>query len=132
MSERFKVRIEYLQPSQLYISKDKLRAIRNKETLKSVPVPVIDFDGKLVMADGHTRAVAAIIEGRDSIFIEITDEKLDLEAYEECVKWCVEEGVFTPYDLVGRIINHEDYRVLWYERCERLHEELKSKRRCLD
>ncbi|PVD15381.1 hypothetical protein V512_000260 [Mesotoga sp. Brook.08.105.5.1] len=128
MSERFKVRIEDLQPSQLYISKEKLRAIRKKETLKSVPVPVIDLDGKFVMADGHTRAIAAIIEGYDSIFIEITDEKLDLEEYKECVKWCVEEGVFTPYDLVERIINHDDYEVLWYERCERLHEELKLKR----
>jgi len=49
-------------------------------------------------------------------------------AYEECVKWCLEEGIFTPYDLVGRIIIYEDYRILWYERCERLHEELKSKR----
>jgi len=128
MSKRFSVRIEYLQPSQLYISKDKLRAIRNEETLKSVPVPVIDIDGKLVMADGHTRAMAAILEGHDSIIIEITDEKLDLEEYMECVKWCIEEGISTPYDLVGRIIDHEDYRVLWYERCECLHEELKLKR----
>lgn len=77
--------------------------------------------------NGHTLAVAAIIEAQDSMLVEITDERLDLEAYEECVKG-VEEEIFTPYDLVGRIINHEDYRVLWYERCERLHEELKLKR----
>ena|GEM_PF-3392755 len=34
-------------------------------------------------------------------------------------------GDFQPFDFVCRIIIHEDYRMLWYERCERLHKELK-------
>ncbi|WP_367357757.1 hypothetical protein [Mesotoga sp.] len=84
MSERFKVRIEDLQPSQLYISEDKLRAIRNKETLKNVPVPVIDLDGILVMADGRSRSITAIIEGQDSMLVEITDENLDLKHRRMC------------------------------------------------
>ena len=50
--------------------------------------------------NGHTRAVAAIIEAQDSMLVEITDEKLDLEAYEESVKG-VKEEIFTPMTLLA-------------------------------
>jgi hypothetical protein len=70
-------RRERLAARWLYLSYDKLRAIQNGDTLKSDPVPVIDLDERLAMADGHTRVVEALIEGQDSMFVEITDENLD-------------------------------------------------------
>ena len=66
-------RRERLAARWLYLSYDKLRAIQNGDTLKSDPVPVIYLDERFAMADGHTRAVAAIIEGEESIFVEVTD-----------------------------------------------------------
>ena len=37
--------------------------------VKSVSIPVIHLDEILAITDGHTRAVAAIIEGQDSVLV---------------------------------------------------------------
>jgi hypothetical protein len=77
-------RRERLAARWLYLSYDKLRAIQNGDTLKSDPVPVIDLDGILVMADGRSRSITAIIEVQDSMLVEITDENLDLKHRRMC------------------------------------------------
>ncbi|PIJ61310.1 hypothetical protein [Mesotoga sp. H07.pep.5.3] len=64
--------------------------------MKSVPFPIIYIDERLAMAHGNTRTVAAttIIEGQDSMVVEITDEKQDLEANKKCMNWCLQKGIF--------------------------------------
>ena len=61
--EIVKLRLRDLQPSQFYISAGKLKAIErwlHPEDLSGFqPIPVKLLDGKPVMTDGHTRAVAA-------------------------------------------------------------------------
>ena len=110
-----------LQPSQLYISVGKLRFVRewlnpdDKDNFD--PIPVKDFNGRILMTDGHTRAVAAHLAGWDCVPVYWDEDELDMRAYSLDVKWCGEEGIQNPVDLTGRIVPHKDYERLWRKRC---------------
>ena len=60
-----------LQPSQFYISEKKLRDIEawlNPAELSCFePIPIKLLDGRPVMTDGHTRAVAALRAGLEAV-----------------------------------------------------------------
>ncbi|MCL1793958.1 MAG: GNAT family N-acetyltransferase [Oscillospiraceae bacterium] len=119
--KRFMIPIAGLQPSQLYISEGKLRLVRewfdpdNAERFD--PIPVKRLDGKTLMTDGHTRAVAAHLAGWDSVPAYWDEDELDMRAYAMDVKWCGEEGIRNPALLAGRIVPHKDYERLWRKRC---------------
>ncbi len=122
-----------VQPSQLYISSEKLRRVCERfdpyrpEDLE--PVPVRTLDGRLVYTDGHTRALAAHLAGWKALPAVLEEDDLDWEAYRICVEWCRSEGVFTVADLATRVVDPRDYERLWLDRCRRMHEEL-GRRRC--
>lgn len=120
-SERFELSISELQPSQLFISEGKLRLVREwfDQANKALfdPVPVKRLDGRIIMTDGHTRAVAAYLAGWDTIPVYWDNDDLDMRAYAIDMKWCGEEGIHSPIDLAGRIIPHKDYEQLWRKRC---------------
>lgn len=40
-----------------------------------------------------------------------------MRAYAMDVKWCGEEGIYSPIDLAGRIVPHKDYERLWRKKC---------------
>ena len=121
MNELFRIDILKLQPSQLYINKEKLSEIKRKiddEGIESLePVPVKKLDGKLMMTDGHTRALALLQMGMTEILVEWETEELGWDEYRDCVRWCDEEGINTVVDLENRIINNDDYQILWLKRC---------------
>jgi hypothetical protein len=57
-------KLDHLQPSQLYISQDKLSAVQTTTDYSSPegvqPIPVKDLGGLRVMTDGHTRALCRL------------------------------------------------------------------------
>lgn len=118
---RFSLPLSALQPSQLYISEGKLRLVRewfdpkNKDLFD--PLPVKRAGDRFIMTDGHTRAVAAALAGWESVPVYIDDSDLDMRAYAIDVKWCEEENISSPYELVNRIVPHFDYERLWRKRC---------------
>jgi hypothetical protein len=118
---KFMFPIPDLQPSQLYISEGKLRLMRewfnSGDTNVFDPIPVKRFNGKTLMTDGHTRAVAAHLAGWDSVPVYWDEDELDMRAYAMDVKWCDEEGIHSPFDLAERIVPHKDYERLWRKRC---------------
>jgi len=124
--------IESIQPSQLYISSEKLERVGEwfdpgrPEDFE--PVPVKMLDDRLVYTDGHTRALAAHLAGWTTLSAVWEEDDLDWEAYRISVEWCRSEGVFTVADLAARIVNPKDYERLWLDRCRKMHEELG--RRC--
>ena len=69
------------------------------------------------MTDGHTRAVAAHLAGLGEVPIYWDEDELDMRAYVMDVKWCDEERINSPLDLIERIIPHKDYERLWRKRC---------------
>ena len=115
------IRLCDLQPSQLYISREKLARVQaelNPHCLQSIDsIPYTDLDGLLVMTDGHTRAFAAYLAGFDAIPAYPDPDELDWEAYRICVGWCHAEGVYSIADLAGRLLDAEDYERLWHDRC---------------
>ena len=119
--KRFMFPIAELQPSQLYISEGKLRLVREWLEINDMdnfdPIPVKKLDGKTMMTDGHTRAVATHLAGLDSVPVYWDEDELDMCAYAMDVKWCDEEGIRNPIDLAGRIVPHKDYERLWHKRC---------------
>ncbi len=120
-AEVFEMPISDLQPSQIYISKGKLGLVR--EWFEPAgrtgfdPIPVKILEGRTVITDGHTRAVAACLAGWDSVPVYFDTDALDMKAYAMDVKWCDEEGIRSPQDLAERIVSHKDYERLWFKRC---------------
>ncbi len=53
---------------------------------------------------------------------------MDWEAYRICVQWCRQEGIDTIADLQDRIVEPDDYQVLWLDRCRIMQEELQAAR----
>jgi len=84
-TKAFEANLDDLQPSQLYISSDKLAAVERSmhelENWHDVLVPVKRLTSKTVLIDGHTRALAAFRQGRSVIRAYWETEELDWEAY---------------------------------------------------
>ncbi len=126
LSNSFLIDLLSIQPSQLYINKKKLAKILEEERERVIPIK--QLNNKIIFTDGHTRAYAAYIQGKKQITVEWDDEELDWEAYQICVDWCIAEKITTITDLVDKIIEDEEYQILWLERCRVMQEELKEKR----
>lgn len=118
-----------LQPSQFYISKNKIKEIEKwfKEDLSNFdPIPVKLLDGRLVMTDGHTRAVVAIMHGIDKVKVVEDNDDLSWDMYRKCVEECLNQGINSPYDLVNRIVDEDAYHKLWDKWCDNMQEEFKK------
>jgi hypothetical protein len=128
----FEMELAAIQPSQLFISVEKLNQVEknyaplNPETLPPIPIKRLGDD--IVFTDGHTRALVAHLYGFEKIRVFWDADELDWEAYEICVCWCKEARIRTIADLKGRIVSQEDYKVLWYQRCDQLHHDLAMRR----
>ncbi|MHA1452098.1 MAG: hypothetical protein ACTSRD_04480 [Promethearchaeota archaeon] len=130
MVEIFQMKILNIHPSQLYISNQKLQLIQetlNPEDPRLVePIPIKNLNGKTIFVDGHTRAVALHLLGQKTMPVYWEYEELDWNMYEICVQWCVDEGVYSIIELANRIVSHEEYKILWYKRCDDLHSSLQQ------
>ena len=132
MPKVFKYPLLQLQPSQLFISREKLTHVLKQIDFnlpeKMAPIPIKSLSEEIIYTDGHTRALAAHQRGLTEIPIVWDEDDLDWEAYEICVGWCMEEGIYTIADLKDRVISHQEYKKLWYERCTKMQNNLKEKR----
>lgn len=124
--------IKSLQPSQLFISREKLTKVQSMYDCTTPmgisPIPIKKLDGLWVMTDGHTRALAAHLAGLLEVPTFPDPDDLDWEAYRICVGWCHAVKIFSVADLVDRVVTPEDYERLWYDRCRKMQAELKKSR----
>ena len=136
MTKTFQMKLDSIQPSQLYISSEKLdRVMKSLERSKPIsiePIPIKKLGKQVVFLDGHTRALAAFLLGFSEIPVyywkdENEDDKLDWDEYEVCIEWCTEEGIHTISDLKNRIVSHKDYKILWLDRCRKMQQDLEVK-----
>ncbi len=117
-----------LYVSQLYVNETKLLSVQSWLTPAGrqhcEPLPVYDFgDGNLTLTDGHTRAVALLLQGM-MCSVRYDDDDIvtgpeGLKAYRTTIGWCRDAGVCTVADLCGRIVKETQYQTLWLERCRR-------------
>ena len=130
MPKTFMMKLDKIQPSQLYISSEKLSNVMKNFNANSIePIPVKKLGGDIIFVDGHTRAFAAYLHGLKEIPVYWEYEELDWEAYKICVEWCKKEGIYTIADLENRVIPHREYEILWYRRCEEMQRNLEAKRK---
>ena len=119
-----------LQPSQFYISQAKLSNIQAwfcKDDLSNFePLPVKVLDGIPILTDGHTRAVAAILAGLESVPLVYDEDELDWNLYRYCVEQCNQKGIHSPYDLVDRVISAYEYEEKWIGWCEQISSKLQQ------
>ncbi|MEM3388122.1 MAG: hypothetical protein QXU11_06255 [Thermoproteota archaeon] len=132
MAKVFRMRLEDIQPSQLYICFEKLCEVMKRfnpsDPWSIEPIPVKKLGDEVIFVDGHTRAFAAFLCGVSEVPVYWEAEELDWEAYEICVKWCRESGIRRISDLRNRVVPQKDYEILWYRRCEEMQQELEKKR----
>lgn len=123
-----RVPLHDLQPSQLYVSEEKLKAVLaawpDRDVASLGPVPVRRYGNRLVTTDGHTRLLAAYRAGLDAVYVVDDADELDDEAYEICVGWCLAEGVRSVADLDARVLDAAAFERLWLARCHRMHQDL--------
>ncbi|MCD6240006.1 hypothetical protein J7K27_00590 [Candidatus Bathyarchaeota archaeon] len=133
MPKTFMMRLDKIQPSQLYISSEKLSEVMktfNPNDPNSIePIPIKRLRNDIIFVDGHTRAFAAFLHGLKKVPVYWEDEELDWEAYKICVEWCKKEGIHTIADLKNRVIPHRKYEILWYRRCEKMQQDLEAERK---
>lgn len=133
-----------LQPSQSLVSERKFRVMLEwwdaddpTANLADDPLPylhpvedlgldsgVVAAD-RVVLADGHTRALAAVLTGVESVPVvrEPDRDGLSMDVYRPCVDWCLDEDFREPADLVGRVVSHERHLEEWVDRCRALADE---------
>lgn len=132
MVDSFQMELRKIQPSQLYISKQKLAKIKEKFNPKDIStldvIPIKEIKNTIFYTDGHTRAFAAYQAGFTKVPVIWEDEELDWELYQICINWCNDEGIYSIAGLNDRVIDHKNYELLWYKRCDDLHKELMIKR----
>ncbi|MHA1912187.1 MAG: hypothetical protein ACTSYA_10875 [Candidatus Kariarchaeaceae archaeon] len=126
MSNSFLMDLLSIQPSQLYINKDKLAKVFEENQERAIPIK--QLNDRIIFTDGHTRAFAAYLQGNKQIEVEWDEEKLDWEAYQICVGWCIAEKITSIADLKDKIIENNDYKILWLEKCRVMQDELEKRR----
>ncbi len=126
------LKLKDLQPSQFYISERKLRDVKNwfnpTDLTNFDPIPVKMLDGLPVMTDGHTRAVAALLAGLESVPLVWDDDELSWDMYRRCVQECKAQGIRSPMDLLTRIIAESEYRQKWDAWCDEMQAEVEQSR----
>ncbi|EGD29692.1 GNAT family acetyltransferase [Streptococcus sanguinis SK72] len=112
--------IAQIQPSQFYLSREKLDRICidfAKGELK--PLPVKRMDGKVFFTDGHSRAFKAYQAGLSHIPVYYDRDELNWDFYRYCLQTCQEKGIFSISDIQNRILSKEDYQTKWLDWCKR-------------
>ena len=119
--DTFEARIADIQPSQLFLNDEKLKAVQRQagEGRELDPVPVMWHEGRLVALDGHHRLYIHFVRGDESIAVYLDKECINTETYAVAVKWCRDEGITSIKDLSTRIIDRDSYKVVWIEKCQR-------------
>jgi hypothetical protein len=124
MLDIFIMKLNQIQPSQLFISSDKLsEVLKDYDRLKPEllePLPVWKLGDQVILTDGHTIALAAYLRGFSEIRVYWDDEELDVDAYQILVEWCKKEGIHSIADLKDRVISPEQFDLLWLKRCKEM------------
>jgi hypothetical protein len=132
MTKKFMMKLNRIQPSQLYINSEKLSQVMkmfDSDRPESMePIPIKELGNKIVFVDGHTRAFAAFLHNFSEIPVCWEDEELDRDEYKICVEWCKKENINTIADLKNRVVSQKDYEILWYKRCEKMQQDLKKRK----
>lgn len=122
----FTLALENIQPSQVYVSQEKLNsidyALRCGGAFLIPPVPVVKLQNRWTLSDGHTRCLGLYLHGYTEVQVYEDTDSFDQLMYRQCVKWCREELLYTIGDLKDRVIPHPVFESFWLRRCRVMHQ----------
>lgn len=120
----FYMDIEKLIPSQMYLNINKIKALEeqiNPFVIENIPpISIRKFGQELVFLDGHSRAYLAYKHGLKQVPVYWEPEEYNWEAYEQCIQWCKNAGIYHVSDLKDRFLDDKDYQELWIDRCQQI------------
>lgn len=110
----FRLRLGEIQPSQFYVDKEKITAIRDfTQTNQDVVIQVIRHGGKYIALDGHTRLYYAVMMGWSEVYaVDAESGSYIFDFVEEAVR----RGITSPRDL--QLVDHETYQQKWTQFCD--------------
>lgn len=119
-----KLPLKELQPSQLYLSQDKVQGVTSWYGASPMtPIFVRKFANcdDWVITDGHTRAFVAAQQGATMIEVQVDEDDYSqavIALYEQCIDWCRKAAIHEISDLANRQLSQDDYQALWIARCQ--------------
>ncbi len=107
--------LDEIQPSQFYVDKDKVDAVRHfVHNAEDIIIPVLPHQERYISLDGHTRLFYAVSMGWNSV-------RAVIDTSGEWVYKFVDEaknrGITTPKDLL--LVSHDEYEEEWNQFCDR-------------
>ncbi len=113
-AEFLTVSLKDIQPSQFYVDKDKIAAI--KGFIRSgidIIIQVCRQEDRYISLDGHTRLYYAVQMG----WTEVRAVEVSSGAYiNGFVQEAVRRNIRSPYDL--QLVSHRKYEEKWYKFCD--------------
>ena len=108
------VPLEQIQPSQFYVDREKLEAVRSfLRCGKDVVVQVLPWEDRYIALDGHTRHFWAASEGVEAVQAVVSETDDWIWTFVEEAK---RRGIYRPQDL--QLLEHEDYVIRWDRYCD--------------
>lgn len=110
----FKVNIDKLQPSQFYVSSEKINNISCwAKSNEHFIVPVLKNENELIILDGHTRLYLAKTLNIDEIYAyeDVSDEYIW-----GFVDEAKRRNIYSINDL--ELVSNADYEILWHKFCD--------------
>lgn len=111
--------LEHIQPSQFYVDKDKITAIRSFiRRPEDIIIQVMPYEDRYVSLDGHTRLYYAVMNGWKSVRA-VADTSDDWVF--RFIAEARQRNIFQPKDMLP--VSHEEYEEKWNRFCDELFEE---------
>ena len=114
--EEIKIKLEDIQPSQFFIDKDKLEAVKSfVDCEDDIVIQVIPWNDRYIALDGHTRLYLAKLSGFSYVKAVIAETE---DWAWQFVGEAQKRGIFTPGDMT--LLEHKDYDIKWNQFCDEL------------
>ena len=106
--------LNQIQPSQFFVDRDKLAAVRSfLHTGCDVVIQVLPWEERFIALDGHTRLYWAAAEGADAVRAVVSETDDWIWTF---VREAEKRGIRRPQDL--ELLDHEDYVIRWDRYCD--------------
>lgn len=110
-----------IQPSQFYVSEDKLKAISSFiHDTKDIIIQVIPYKNRYISLDGHTRLYYAFKKGYEKVKAVISESDDYIWTF---VKEAERRNIIEPKDMI--LLPHDEYLFKWDKYCDEVFENIK-------
>lgn len=115
----FPLNLYMIQPSQLFVNENKLKAISSFiHKSEDIIIPLMKYKDQYISLDGHTRMKAAELKGIETVYGCMSqDEEYGIHFSLEAKK----RKITSIKDV--KVLNDEDYEREWIQFCENAHVE---------